>query len=116
MIYEISGLDDATNYLKDGPLQMHQEHGFGLNRVVTRDMDISAGICGLLQRQSLDNVDLGFAFLPAFRNRGYAYKAACAVLQHGFEVLDLARIAAILDQSNITSRNLLCKLGFNIEK
>lgn len=109
-------LDDARAYLAAGPVAMYAEHGFGLYLVEVREDGASAGICGLVRRDFLDDVDLGFAFLPRYRGRGYAYEAASAVLDYAAAVLGLERVAAIATAHNERSGRLLEKLGFRFEK
>jgi len=112
----VSNLDDARNYIKTGPMEMYRKHGFGLNRVALKENDKAIGICGILQRETLSEVDLGFAFLSEFRRQGYAFEASEAVLEHGLTILGLQRIAAILSPLNMISANLLGKLGFSFER
>lgn len=108
----VDSLSDARHYLETGPLAMYQRHGFGLNLVELRSDKIPIGICGLLQRDTMDNPDLGFALLPDFRRRGYAFEAAAAVLQHARDIAAGPQIDAILTPDNDASRALLLKLGF----
>ncbi len=95
---------------------MYQAFGFGLNRIALKQDDTPIGICGLLQRESLPDCDLGFAVLPEFRGRGCAFEAATAVLQHGFTQCNKLRIAAIVSVQNSASISLLEKLGFHYEQ
>ncbi len=111
----VASLADATRYLETGPLAMYRQHGFGLNLVELKSGDIPIGLCGLLQRDKLDNPDLGFALLAAFRRRGYAYEAATAVLAHSRDIAASPYIDAILTPDNHASRALLLKLGFEFE-
>jgi len=108
-------LDSARRYLETGPLKMYREQGFGLNRVALRADDTPIGICGILRRDNLADVDLGFAFLPEFRGRGYAREAADAVLDHAREILGIDRVVAIVAARNAASIRLLEKLGFAYE-
>lgn len=112
---QVPDLDAARAYLESGPLAMYRAHGFGLNRVALRDDDTPIGICGILQRDSLPDPDLGFALLPQYRRRGYATEAAAAILEHARDVLGLDRIVAILDRQNVICRALLLRLGFAYE-
>ena len=73
------------------------------------------GMCGLLKRDSLPDVDVGYAYRPAFWSNGYAFEAASAVLVHGREVFGLRRIVAITSPDNAGSRALLEKLGLHYE-
>jgi RimJ/RimL family protein N-acetyltransferase len=61
-------------------------------------------------------VDIGFAFLPEFRNKGYAFEAARAVMEYGKTVLGVDRIVAITTVDNKSSARLLEKLGLRFEK
>ena len=108
----VRNLDDARAYLESGPLKMYRSLGFGLNRVALRDSGQAIGICGILQRDTLLRADLGFAFLPEYRRRGYALEAARAVLDHAATGLGITRLAAILTADNEASAGLLQKLGF----
>jgi RimJ/RimL family protein N-acetyltransferase len=112
----VTSPEQARVYIASGPCAMYRQHGFGLNRVALKESDTPIGICGLLQRETLQYSDLGFAFLPGFRRQGYAYEAAHAVLQDGFTTFDMARIGAILNPANLASANLLEKLGFRLHK
>ena len=109
-------LDDARAYVRDGPAASYARHGFGLYLVELKDGRAPAGICGLLRRDWLDDVDLGFAFLPRFRGMGLAHEAARGTLEYGRGVLGLRRIAAIVSPENAGSIRLLEKLGMRFER
>src|ERR1700752_686959 len=59
-------LDDARDYILEGPVDSYERHGFGLYLAELKESGVPIGICGLLRRESLENVDIGYAFLPAF--------------------------------------------------
>jgi RimJ/RimL family protein N-acetyltransferase len=109
-------LQDATNYIRNGPVKMYGRLGHGLYMVELRDGREPLGICGLIKREALEDVDLGFAFLPNFWGNGYAYEAAAAAMSYGKNVLGLSRIVAIVSQDNHPSGKLLEKLGFRFER
>jgi [ribosomal protein S5]-alanine N-acetyltransferase len=73
-------------------------------------------MCGLLKRPALDDVDLGFAFLPQYRSQGYAFEAAAAVLRYGREMLGLGRIVAIANSDNAVSIRVLEKIGMKFDR
>ena len=108
-------LDDARRYLVDGPIASYERFGFGLYLTELRDEGAPIGICGLLKRDSLDDVDVGFAFLPRFWSKGYALEAASAVMAYGRNILGLRRIVAITSPDNEASIRLLEKLGMRFE-
>src|SRR6185503_7829401 len=84
--------------------------------VELKDEGRSIGLCGLIKRDALEDVDIGFAFLPEYWGRGYAYEAASAVMAYGGSALGLNRIVAITSVDNESSAKLLKKLGFRFEE
>jgi RimJ/RimL family protein N-acetyltransferase len=109
-------LEDARRYLRDGPIASYRKNGFGLWAVETRAAGDATGICGLIRRAELENVDLGFAFLARYRGRGYAREAAAAVVELARERFGLARIVAITDPANERSIRVLERVGFAFER
>ena len=109
-------LDDARAYLRDSPLASYAQHGFGLFRTALKDGDVPIGMCGLLKRDELADVDVGFAFLERYVGRGYATESASAVMDYGYHVLGLDRIVAITSPDNHGSIRVLEKLGLQFEK
>jgi RimJ/RimL family protein N-acetyltransferase len=107
--------DDAINYIQTGPVASYERFGFGLYLVELKDTAVPIGICGLLKRDTLPDVDVGFAFLPDYWSRGYAFEAAAAVMNYGKEVLGLRRIVAITSLDNDSSIRLLEKIGLKFE-
>lgn len=108
--------EDARAYLESGPLASYERHGFGLCAVVPAGGGDPIGICGLLQRDALPAPDIGFAFLPEYRSRGYAYEAAAAVMADARARLGLDTLLAIVDPGNTASVRLLERLGFRFER
>jgi RimJ/RimL family protein N-acetyltransferase len=109
-------LEDARAYIRKGPLASYQRFGFGLLLVALRETRTPIGICGLLKRETLDDVDVGFALLPDYCRKGYGFEAAAAVLADGRHSLGLRRIVAITDPGNVASIRLLEKLGLAFER
>jgi ribosomal-protein-alanine N-acetyltransferase len=107
---------DACEYVSKGPLASYERFGFGLYVVEVKDSGEPAGICGLLKRDVLEDVDIGFALLPQFRSRGYAFESATSVLRDARDRLGLKRVAAIVSPDNVASIGLLGKLGFRFER
>lgn len=109
-------VDDARRYLVDGPLAMYRRTGFGLYLVTLRGSGVPIGMCGLIRREGLDDVDIGFAFLPEFHRQGYGREAAAAVMEFGKTVFRLARIVAITSPENVASIRLIERLGLRLER
>lgn len=104
-------LDDARAYIERGPRTMFARYGFSLLVVERKDDGAALGMCGLIQRDSLDAPDIGYAFLPRAWGHGYARESAAAVLAHGHATLGLPRILAITDPDNAASIKLLEDIG-----
>jgi len=109
-------LVDARSYIAKGPVASYRKFGFGLYLVELKDSRAPIGICGLLKRESLDDVDIGFAFLRKYWSQGYARESAAAVMRYGWTTLRLPRIVAITKPNNQASIALLEKLGLRFEK
>ncbi len=108
--------EDASTYLLNGPIASYQKFGFGLFLVSLKNGEIPIGICGLLKRHALENVDIGFAFLEQHWAQGYACESAAAILRYGRDTLRLTRIVAITKPDNQGSIRTLEKLGLHFEK
>ncbi|HLE68485.1 MAG TPA: GNAT family N-acetyltransferase [Vicinamibacteria bacterium] len=108
-------LDDAREYISNGPVASYERFGFGLYLTERKEDRVPIGICGLLKRESLKDVDVGFAFLPQFWSKGYAFESASAVMAYGRNVLGLTRIVAVTSPDNDASIRLLSKLGLKFE-
>jgi RimJ/RimL family protein N-acetyltransferase len=112
----VRNLEDARRYLENGPLAMYARHGFGLYRVERKEDGAAIGMCGLIRRDTLPDVDIGYALFPRFWGHGYAHEAAAAVLEYGRKTVGLARVVAIVSPDNESSIKLLEKLGMTFER
>jgi RimJ/RimL family protein N-acetyltransferase len=108
--------EDARQYILTGPMDSYERHGFGLWLVELKVSRTPVGICGLLKRETLSDVDIGFAFLPQYRSKGYAFESATAVMDYGRNVLGLRRIVAITNEDNTSSIRVLEKIGMSFDR
>ena len=108
-------LDDARDFLRNGPLRMYREKGMSLYRVELNQNGQVLGLCGLIQRDSLDDIDLGYAFLPEHCGKGYALESAKLILRYAKTELAINRVVAITQIDNQRSISLLKKLGMQRE-
>ncbi len=109
-------VEEANEYLLDGPLDSYERFGYGLNLVELKETGAAIGMCGLVRRDSLDDADIGYAFLEGYWGNGYAKESVEAVLTHARETLGLGRIVAIVTPGNSSSINLLEKVGLTFER
>ena len=107
---------DAEKYLENGPMTSYAKNGFGLLAVTLTETRETISMCGLIKRDALEDVDIGYAFLPKFWSQGYAIESAQGVMKFAKEVLGLKRIVAIVDPANAGSVRVLEKLGLTFEK
>jgi [ribosomal protein S5]-alanine N-acetyltransferase len=111
----VTTLDDAREYIQKGPVDSYGRHGFGLYATCLHD-GTPIGICGLVKREGLADVDVGFAFLSRYRSKGYAVESAAAVLEHARRVLRMRRIVAISSPDNAASIAVLERIGLKFER
>lgn len=105
-------LEQAQAYLEGGPLVSYATYGHGLWLVEHQVTGNPMGMCGLIRRDTLPEVDLGYAFLPEFWGLGYATEAATACVSWGRHTLGLRALLAIVSPGNASSIRLLRSLGF----
>ena len=131
----VRDLEQSREFIESRYRKSYRENGFGLWAVElkTEQSAISSrqsgeiqnpkskiqnqviGICGFVKRDSLPDADIGFAFLPQYEKKGYAFESAAAALKYGREKLGLNRVLAITTQNNESSGRLLEKLGFKYD-
>lgn len=108
---------DAKTYLQNGTLKSYKDFGFGFYKLQFREEDNKTiGVCGLIKREQMEDVDLGFALQPEYEGKGLGYEASVAVLKLANEKFNLKKIVAITLPANASSIKLLGKLGFSYEK
>lgn len=107
--------EDARRYLRDGPMDSYRRFGFGMYRVELEGEGTPVGICGLRTRDCHQDIEIGFAMVTEFRRRGYALESAAAVIKQARDRLGLSRVVAITNPDNRASKELLRKLGFELE-
>ena len=113
---QVRNLEDARQYILNGPVASYERHGFGLCLVELGESHTPVGMCGILKREELPDPDIGFALLPDFWSKGLAFEAAAAVLNDARERLKIERILAITSLDNAASINLLERLGFRCKE
>lgn len=112
----VHDLQAACRYIADGPAGSYARHGFGLYLVELLTDRAPLGICGLLRRDSHPDVEIGFAFVPRARGRGYALEAARATLAFAQQTLGLTRVVALTEPDNRPSIRILENIGFRFER
>ncbi len=109
-------VEEARAYVRNGAMASYEAFGFGLWLVTQKEDGAPIGLCGLLKRETLPDVDIGFAFRPAFWSRGYAVESGAAVVEHARTAFGLSRLVAIVQADNRSSIRVLTRLGFQFER
>jgi len=112
----LNNLHDAERFILEGYWTNQERSGYGMFLVELKGGGDPIGSCGLLYRKVLDVTDIGFAFLPEFWNRGFAYEAAEAMMKYGHSTLGVKKIVGLTSEDNLGSINLLKKLGMDFKK
>ncbi|NER84388.1 MAG: GNAT family N-acetyltransferase [Leptolyngbya sp. SIO1D8] len=108
----VSNIDDACRYLQNDFLRSYTDNGFGYYLVRTTPKQVPIGICGFLQKPTLENPDFGFALLPDYYGQGFAIESCRAVLDYGIQAFGFSILDAVTTPDNARSMRLLEKLGF----
>lgn len=112
---KVHTIDEAAKYIQIKMLPQLEKFGFGNYTVIRKSDRAKMGICGLYNREGMDGLDLGFAYLPEYEKHGYAYEAASKILEVGFKHFGYDKINAITSKENTASQKLLEKLGFQLQ-
>jgi [ribosomal protein S5]-alanine N-acetyltransferase len=112
----VRSIEDAQRYLLEGPMAMYERHGFGLWYAARKSDGAAVGMCGLLRRDNLPDVDIGYAYLPEFWGQGFALEAAEATVRHAAEKFGLRRLIGVVSPGNRGSIRVLEKLGMTFER
>jgi ribosomal-protein-alanine N-acetyltransferase len=112
----VSNQPQAIAFIEGRLRPSYIEHGFGFFCVELKERGTPIGMCGLVKREGLENVDLGFAFLPAYFGKGYGIEACESVIHFAKTDMNLKALDAITMSINKSSIGLLERLGFHFER
>ncbi len=113
---KVRSIPDAEKYIQEKMLPQLSEKGYSNYTIIRLSDNEKLGTCGLYAREGLEDVDIGFAFLPQHEKQGYAFEAAAKLKEAAENVFHLTRLCAITTKDNFDSQKLLEKLGFQFEK
>lgn len=108
--------EDAVQYITSKMLPQFEEKQFGNYMVIQKKDHKLIGCCGLYDREGIEGVDIGFAFLPLYEAKGYAFESASKVMQYGKEIHKITTVSGITVKENKASQQLLEKLGLTFIK
>ncbi len=113
---QVRTIADATGFINERILPSYTQNGFGFYVVELKETGEPVGISGLVKRETIEDVDIGFSTLRKYWGRGYAFEAASALMEHGRTVHRLPRIVGVTAPQNHASARLLEKLGLRYER
>lgn len=102
---------DAKRYICAKMLPQLQQFGYSNYTVIRKKDGAKIGVCGLYNRNGIEGVDIGFAFLPEFEKKGYAFESASELKRAAIEEFGIKDLKAITNKNNRDSQKLLEKLG-----
>ncbi|PIA79124.1 GNAT family N-acetyltransferase [Gaetbulibacter sp. 4G1] len=113
----IRSVKDAEANLKNGILKSYKDNGFGFYKVLLKaENNKTIGTAGLIKREQLDDVDVGFGFLPEYEGKGFGFEASVEIMKLAKSEFKLKKVVAITNPDNHNSIKLLEKLGLVFEK
>lgn len=110
----IRTVEDAENYIREKMLPQLQRLGFSNYTLVRKEDLIKIGTCGLFDRAGVEGIDIGYAILPDYEGKGYAFEAAGRIKSAAFNDFGLEAVSAITSKENAASQKLLEKLGLKL--
>ena len=112
----VQTIQDAEDYLKNRICKSYETSGFGFYAVVLKTTLEVIGISGFVKRDELEHVDVGFAFLPKGRGKGFAFESTQALMEYGTKEFQFSTILAIANKDNERSHLLLEKIGLKFKE
>lgn len=113
---KVKTIEDASNYITEKMLPQLVRLGFSNYTVIRKSDGVKLGTCGLYDRDGLEGVDIGFAFLPEHEKQGYAFESASKLKAVAIQDFNIKTISAITIKENLASQKLIEKLGLNFIK
>ncbi len=104
--------NDADAYIK----KITENKNYSYLVVRSKQDKKDLGIVTFIKREYLPHHDIGFAFLPEFTGKGYAYEAAYAFLNDLLINNKFSHLLATTLPENVNSISLIKKLGLKYEK
>ena len=106
---------EAEMYIRQKMLVQLERLGFGNYTIIRKTDGAKLGTCGLHDREGLNGIDIGYAFLERYQRQGYAFEAASRMKQAAFDDFLFTELYAITTHTNLPSQRLLEKLGMQYE-
>jgi len=112
----IHSVQAAEEYIRTNHLPQLNRLGFSSFTVRRKENNEMVGSVSLFDRDFVDDIEIGFAFLPHHHGKGYALEASERLMRAAEEELGFPSVGAITVKENLASQRLLEKLGLRHEK
>jgi len=110
----IHTIDNAKEYIKDKMTPQLERLGYANYTLIRKSDYKKIGTCGLYDRKGINGIDIGFAFLPEYEKKGYAFEAADKIKNVAFQLFGIKELSAITLKDNSASQKLLEKIGLKL--
>lgn len=111
-----ASLDDVRHILSTRPLKDYATRGYGRMACIEKSSGRLIGFSGLKFVEELNEVDIGYRFLPDCWGKGYATESARLLMQHGAKEHGIERVIGLVQPENVASARVLGKLGLVFER
>lgn len=102
--------------MRERPLRDYATYGYGRMACIERATGKLVGFSGLKYLEDLQEVDIGYRFLPECWGKGYATESAQALITAGRVQHGITRIVGLVQPENIASARVLQKVGLVFER
>lgn len=113
----IKTVEQAETYIQNNQLKCYENYGFGYYKIQVKAENLKTiGTSGLLKRDHLEHIDIGFSFIPEYHGKGYGFEATSEIMKLAKNKFNIKTLCAITLPINQPSINLLEKLGLSYQK
>ena len=109
-------VEQTRAYLIQGPLADYDKYGYGRHACIDKASGRLIGFSGLKYLDDIDDVDIGYRFLPEFWGMGLATETSLVLMDFAKQELGLKRVIGLAMPENHASINVFPKLGMQYEK
>lgn len=107
----IKTVENAKDHIKEKMIPQLEKLGYSNYTLIRKKDNQKIGTCGLYDREGIEGIDIGFALLPKYERKGYAFESSNRLKEAAFNEFGIKTISAITKKDNTSSQRLLEKLG-----
>jgi len=111
---KVKTAEAAEEYIKNKMLTQLKRLGYSNYTIIEKESHNKIGTVGLYDREGLGEIDIGFALLPTYEKKGFAFEASKRIKEAAFNEFGIKALFAVTSENNLSSQNLLQKLGLRV--